>query len=75
MSIGEMIKSLRLARNLSRRALTELTGIPEITVRQYEAGEYIPKIDKIYKMADALDVSPCVICKSAYSRTERCVKT
>lgn len=55
MKIGETIKSQRRQCGLTQKKLSELTGIAEITLRQYEAGKYEPKIDNLAKIAKALD--------------------
>ena len=56
--IGEKIKSYRLLKNMTQKKLSELTGIHEVTIRQYEANKYSPKMINLEKIATALDVSP-----------------
>jgi len=55
MAIGERIRELRKLRRLTQKQLAEMTGIAEITIRQYESGKYTPKIAKIQMIASALD--------------------
>ena len=56
MNIGEKIKTIRKSKGITQKKLSEETGIAEITIRQYEAGKYIPKIDKIELISKALEV-------------------
>ena len=58
MTIGEKIKAKRLERGLTQKALGELTGIAEPTIRRYEAGKLNPKIETISKIANGLGVTP-----------------
>lgn len=57
MSSSEKIKQLRKEKGFTQRQLADLTGIAEITIRQYEAGKYEPKLDKLRRIAAALNVS------------------
>ena len=43
MTIGKKIKELRKQKKLTQKRLSKLTGIAEITIRQYEADKYNPK--------------------------------
>lgn len=58
MAIGEYIKFYRKKLKLTQKKLSEITGIAEITIRQYEAGKYEPKNENLYKLANALGVKP-----------------
>jgi transcriptional regulator with XRE-family HTH domain len=57
MEVGEKIKTLRKNKEITQKGLSELTGIAEITIRQYEANKYKPKFDALKKLAFALGVS------------------
>ena len=57
MTIGKKIKAFRKERKLTQAKLSELTGIAEITIRQYEAGKYKPKTEQLIKLSAALGVS------------------
>lgn len=57
MEINKKIKTLRKEKGVTQRRLGELTGIAAITIQQYEAGKYKPKIEAIWKIADALGVT------------------
>lgn len=59
MAIGERIRQIRKEKGITQKRLAELTGIAEITIRQYEAGKYKPKSITIHKIAKALGVSAC----------------
>ncbi|ENY93508.1 hypothetical protein HMPREF1093_03584 [Hungatella hathewayi 12489931] len=57
MTIGKKIKELRKQKKLTQKRLSKLTGIAEITIRQYEADKYNPKMENLQKIANALSVS------------------
>lgn len=54
MAIGDQIKKLRKEQHMTQKQLAKESGIAEITIRQYEAGKYNPKIDALKKIAVAL---------------------
>ncbi len=56
MTIGEKIKHNRIKCGLTQKKLSELTGVAEITIRQYEANKYNPKINNLKKIALALKI-------------------
>lgn len=58
MTIGKTIRSIRKEKGITQKKLAELSGIAEITIRQYEADKYKPKIEQVKKIAAALNVSP-----------------
>lgn len=55
MSIGEQIKKLRKQQHMTQKQLANESGIAEITIRQYEAGKYNPKLEALKKLAVALN--------------------
>ena len=55
-SVNEQIKFFRKECKITQKQLSEITGIAEITIRQYEAGKYQPKLENLKKIADALSV-------------------
>ena len=57
MSIGKNIKAIRKEKGLTQKKLAELSGIAEITIRQYEAEKYRPKTEQLDKLAAALGVT------------------
>lgn len=56
-TIGERIKLHRKERGITQKELARLTGLHEVTIRQYEAGKYIPKYEQLRKVAKALDTN------------------
>lgn len=54
--IGRRLKEARKKAKLTQKKLSELTGIPEITIRQYEAGKYIPKHERAILLSYALKI-------------------
>lgn len=55
MSIAENIKYLRKQKQMTQKNLAEESGLAEITIRQYESGKYVPKMESVYKLRKALD--------------------
>lgn len=56
MTTGEKIKSFRKKQKITQKQLSEATGLAEITIRQYEANKYVPKIENLRKISSALGV-------------------
>jgi len=57
LSLGEKITLLRNRKSLSKRALSEITGIHWITLGKYEQNKMAPSIEAIKKIANALEIS------------------
>ncbi|GHU55658.1 hypothetical protein AGMMS49975_17780 [Clostridia bacterium] len=57
MLIGDRIRVCRVEQRMTQKALSAKTGIPEVTIRGYETNKFIPKIDRVEKIAKALSVS------------------
>lgn len=57
MTIGQRIKQERIARGLTQRALGDLAGIAEPTVRKYESDRLHPKYETLEKLAAPLQVT------------------
>ena len=55
MSIAENIKQYRKKRGITQKQLAEKTGLAVITIQQYEAGKYNPKMNAITQLCIALD--------------------
>ncbi len=66
MSIGEQIKKLRKQQHMTQKQLAKESGIAEITIRQYEAGKYNPKLEALKKLAVALNCDVSDIDNSIY---------
>lgn len=66
MTTGKTIRKLRKEKGITQKKLSELTGIAEITIRQYEADKYSPKLQQAEKIATALEVTPFDIMGFAY---------
>lgn len=58
MSVGENIKKYRISKDLTQKQLAELSGVAEVTIRQYESEKRIPRTVQLLSVADALGVSP-----------------
>lgn len=57
MTVGEKIRKTRRQKKMTQNTLAGLTGLAAITIRQYEANKYIPKIENLRKIAHALETS------------------
>ena len=55
--LGANLKRIREERGVSRRQLAEILGIVEDSVGGYENGKKLAPLDKIFKMAEFLNVS------------------
>lgn len=55
--IGRNLRRLRERRGLGRRALARLAGSDPYVLREIEAGESLPAIGLIWRLARVLDVS------------------
>ena len=55
MTIGEKIRKLRNHTGLTQRALGELSGTSETTIKQYELGKRQPRIEQLKKIAKEFD--------------------
>ncbi len=54
---GKRIEKALMIKGMKQADLCKLTGIPKSSLSLYLKGAYEPKQDKIYKMAEALNVS------------------
>ena len=57
MNVGEAIKFARKKNKLSQKELSELCGIPVISIGRYERGERTPSINTLCDISEALDIS------------------
>jgi len=70
-TIGERIRELRRDAKLTQDQLAERIGANRVTVANYELGKYVPSIDALERLADALGVSPDVITGRAEKPEEK----
>jgi len=54
LTTGEKIKLFRNLKKLSQKTLADLSGMSEIAIRKYEAGDRIPKPEQLKKLEKAL---------------------
>lgn len=71
-NIGETIKALRKARNISREQLSEMTGISRSHLEKIESGGRRPGIDAYCKILDALGME-MVVKTDGNSVQEMCI--
>ena len=57
-TIGDNIKRIRKSKKMTQAQLAEKTEISVMSVRRFETGARVPKLDMVDKIAVALDVSP-----------------
>lgn len=55
--LGENLKRIRKEKNISRQELASKTGIASNMIGEYETGRKLPPLDKIFILADSLDVA------------------
>lgn len=68
--ISENLKRLRRVKELTQRELAKLAGVSQSAISKIEAGERIPKVSIIQKLAKALGQTPENLVKGAIKRTE-----
>ncbi len=56
MNIGEKIQFYRKANKLTQKQLSEISGVSEISIRKYEAGDRLPKPEQLKKIAAVLEI-------------------
>jgi len=73
-AFGQRIRTLRLERNLSQQQLAELIYVSRKTVGNWEAGNRLPDITMVSRLADCLGVEICeLIDKLNESEARACV--
>ena len=55
MSVKEKIREKRIEKGYTQKKLSELCGIAESTIRQYELGKKNPKLETVERIATALE--------------------
>lgn len=56
MTQGEMIRNLRISKNMTQKALAKKLGVSETYISKYERDIRTPKLDTLKRIADALEV-------------------
>lgn len=57
MTIGEKIKTFRKERKMTQKELADKAKLANSTIQQYEAEQYVPKIEQLTRIAEALGLS------------------
>ena len=60
--IGNNIKRIRNAQNLTQKQLGELCHMPDSAIRKYESGRQKPKYETLQRLASALNCSVDYLC-------------
>lgn len=56
MTAGENIRAARKKAGLTQSQLAAKSGVAAISIHQYEKGKRVPRLEQIYKIADALSI-------------------
>lgn len=67
MTIGERIQRFRKLAKISGAELSRLSGISHTIIRKYETNRSVPKPAQIYKISEALNISPYAITGNEYN--------
>ena len=57
LQFGEAVRDRRLAAGLSQEALAERCGFDRKSISRVETGAFSPSLDRVFRLADALEVS------------------
>lgn len=57
MTTGERIRTIRLAKGMTQKEVTNRCGMPDSSIRKYESGQFIPTPKTFRRLADAMDAS------------------
>lgn len=57
LNMSEKIKAIRVRNGMTQKELSEKSGVAEITIRKLEKSDNNPKLDTLWKIAHALNVS------------------
>lgn len=57
MTLGKKIKHYRIAKNITQKELSKLTGIHIVTIKKYETNCFMPSMNNIDIIAYALDTN------------------
>lgn len=63
-TVGKVIRSFRKSKGLSQEVLSGLAGLDRTHYSKIERGLRSPTIDTLFRIAQALDVSPHVLIKA-----------
>lgn len=57
MTLGQILKNLRLSHGITQQQLADRTGIKQQNISRWELGIHIPDLQECVKLADYFDVS------------------
>ena len=61
MSMYDIYEKVRNERGMTNADVSRLTGISAATLSQWKSGQYIPKAEKLVKIANALNCSVSIL--------------
>lgn len=66
--LGANLRNIRRARGLTMKQLGEAAGITETSIGLYETAKRLPPIDKIFRIANVLDVSTSELLEETHGK-------
>lgn len=70
-SFGIVISSLRVGKGLTQEKLSGLSGISRSHLAALEKGEKVVKLDTMWRIADALEISPTELIRRIEKEMDR----
>lgn len=70
-SFGIVISSLRVGKGLTQEKLSGLSGISRSHLAALEKGEKVVKLDTMWRIADALEISPTELIRRIEEEMDR----
>lgn len=67
MNLPDVLKEYRKKSGFSQKELAKKTGLSIGTIQGYEQGKYLPKIENLKKIADALSIALSVFLDKEYA--------
>jgi transcriptional regulator with XRE-family HTH domain len=56
-ALGEQLRQLRVAKGWTQEELADSAGVDRKSISRFENGVYSPSLDRMFLLADALDIA------------------
>ena len=66
--LGANLRNIRRARGLTMKQLGEAAGITETSIGLYETARRLPPVDKVFRLANVLDVSASELLEETHGK-------